>query len=91
MVSLPGACSHVPAARCPQASRTSFDNLNKRFIKEMYDLAAEQNAVRNGLNSARIDFAWNVGLTVRHTLTAMMANEGGTSTAIFLFDHPTNQ
>ena len=55
-----------------QASRVGLDGLNKRLIKEMYDLANEQGPFcLDGLNNTHLDFAWNVGLEVRAQLMPM--------------------
>ena len=52
-------------ASCAQASRVGLDGLNKRLIKEMYDLADEPGPFcLDGLNNTHLDFAWNVGLEV---------------------------
>lgn len=72
IISYRATCTHellgesfVVWLAAPQTSRTGFDNLQQRFMKEMYDLVAEPGPLaQNGLNNTHLDFAWNVGLTV---------------------------
>lgn len=53
-----------------QVSRTGMDSMMQRFFHEMYELASYPGPLaKGGLQNLNLDFAWNVGITVRAVLT----------------------